>query len=119
LWFTPADQFFQQFVLSIQVPVEVSLLAVLAVTLPVAVLRMLQRRKGIMPFVFLLSALLFLLIRSGVLAWFINLDDYPAWLQVVNHIPLAGARGILLGVALGSLTAGLKVLFGAERPYSG
>jgi hypothetical protein len=30
-----------------------------------------------------------------------------------------GARGILIGVALGALTTGLRVLFGADRPYGG
>jgi len=30
-----------------------------------------------------------------------------------------GARGILLGVALGTLTTGLRILFGADRPYGG
>ena len=34
-------------------------------------------------------------------------------------LPVAGARGILLGIALGSLTAGLRILMGADRPYSG
>jgi hypothetical protein len=28
-------------------------------------------------------------------------------------------RGILIGVALGALTTGLRVLFGADRPYGG
>jgi len=32
---------------------------------------------------------------------------------------LGGARGILIGVALGTLTTGLRVLFGADRPYGG
>jgi len=31
----------------------------------------------------------------------------------------AGARGILLGMALGTLTTGLRILFGADRPYGG
>jgi hypothetical protein len=32
---------------------------------------------------------------------------------------LGGARGILIGVALGTLTTGLRVLFGIDRPYGG
>jgi hypothetical protein len=31
---------------------------------------------------------------------------------------LAGVRGILLGVALGTIATGLRVLMGAERPYT-
>jgi hypothetical protein len=34
-------------------------------------------------------------------------------------IAVGGARGILLGVALGTLTTGLRILFGADRPYGG
>jgi hypothetical protein len=40
-------------------------------------------------------------------------------LSALNSLPVAGARGILLGVALGSLTTGLRILIGADRPYSG
>jgi hypothetical protein len=32
---------------------------------------------------------------------------------------MGGARGILIGVALGTLTTGLRVLFGLDRPYGG
>ena len=31
---------------------------------------------------------------------------------------LAGARGIMLGVALGTIAVGLRVLLGADRPYT-
>jgi hypothetical protein len=31
---------------------------------------------------------------------------------------MAGARGILLGVALGTVATGLRVLLGIDRPYS-
>jgi hypothetical protein len=30
----------------------------------------------------------------------------------------AGARGILLGIALGATAAGLRILFGIEHPYA-
>jgi len=32
---------------------------------------------------------------------------------------LGGARGILIGVGLGALLTGLRVLFGIDRPYGG
>jgi hypothetical protein len=34
-------------------------------------------------------------------------------------VAAAGARGILLGVALGTLTTGLRILFGTDLPYKG
>jgi hypothetical protein len=44
-------------------------------------------------------------------------DFLRPWFQHV--LAMGGARGILLGVALGTLTTGLRVLFGVERPYGG
>ena len=37
---------------------------------------------------------------------------------VVNVPALAGVRGILLGVALGIIATGLRLLTGIDRPYS-
>jgi hypothetical protein len=38
---------------------------------------------------------------------------------IAQVLAAAGARGILLGVALGTLTTGLRILFGVDRPYGG
>jgi cytochrome bd-type quinol oxidase subunit 2 len=119
LWLTPADPQYQQVVLSIQTPIEISLLAVLAFTMAIASMRLLRQRKGWISVVFVISVLLFLVLRSGLLVGVDNLPGFRDLIQLLNSIPLAGARGILLGVALGSLTAGLRILFGADRPYSG
>ncbi len=104
---------------SIIVPVEASLMALLAVTLLYASIRLLRRRASIMSIVFIATALLMLLASAtlpfgevGALNNFLR-----PWFQHV--LALGGARGILLGVALGTLTTGLRVLFGAERPYGG
>ena len=45
-------------------------------------------------------------ILPGIRDWIL---DVPA---------MAGVRGILLGVALGALLTGIRLLLGAERPYS-
>jgi hypothetical protein len=37
---------------------------------------------------------------------------------VMNVPVLAGARGILLGIALGTIVTGARILVGIERPYS-
>jgi hypothetical protein len=44
-------------------------------------------------------------------------DFVRPWFQHV--LGMGGARGILIGVALGTLTTGLRILLGAERPYEG
>jgi hypothetical protein len=110
---------FLQVVNAVQIPVEASLMAVLAVTLTLASFRLFQRRKGILPLVFLLSILVFLLLNSGILAAQENIPFIGDILAMLQFLPVAGGRGILLGIALGSLMVGLRVLLGAERPYTG
>jgi hypothetical protein len=118
---------FQQIVNAIQVPVEASMMAILAVTLTMAAIGLFRRRKGLLPVVFLISVLIYLLLNSGLLASIsfdiplpggneITMADI---LTVIQYLPVAGARGILIGIALGSLMAGLRILFDADRPYSG
>jgi hypothetical protein len=105
-------------VTSIQVPVEASLLAILAVTLVYAAVRLLRQRRDPLAILFLGSALIFLILGSGLLSSF-NLPVLNGIADLVNRLPVAGMRGILLGVALGSLTTGLRILMGADRPYRG
>ena len=115
----PANANFQKVVTSIQVPVEATVMALLAITLTVASLRLLQRRKGLVSLLFVLSALVFLLVGGGFLAVGESIPPLQMVLSALNWLPTAGARGLLLGIALGSLTAGLRILLGADRPYSG
>lgn len=99
------------------VPVEATLMALLAVTLLYASIRLLRRRTDIMSIVFLATTVL-MLIASATLPFgevgVLN-DFLRPWFQHV--LALGGARGILIGVALGTLTTGLRVLLGSDRPY--
>ena len=101
------------------VPVEATLMALLAVTLLYASIRLLRRRANAMSIVFLSTALI-MMIASATLPFgeIGALNNFlRPWFQHV--LALGGARGILLGVALGTLTTGLRVLLGSERPYGG
>jgi hypothetical protein len=102
-----------------QVPVEISLLAVLAVILVYAGARLLARRPRWNTILFLVTVLLVLL--GSVPLLFIGeiapLSAARAWLAGVPAI--AGARGLLLGVALGTVATGIRILMGADRPYGG
>lgn len=115
----PADIGFLNVVTYIQVPIEASLMGVLAVTLTYAGFRLFRRRKGWMAVVFMVSAVVFLIILSGILSIGGQIPLLKDLLAAVNMLPMAGARGILLGIALGSLTTGLRVLLAADRPYMG
>lgn len=117
-----SNEFQQIFVASIQIPVEASLMAVLAVTLTLASFRLFQRRRGIIAVAFLVSTLVFLLVNSGIFS-LVETVAPAGWLGsllgALQVLPVAGGRGILIGIALGSVMAGLRILLGAERPYSG
>jgi hypothetical protein len=92
-------------------------MAILAVTLIYASIRLFRRRVDVMTVLFLLSAVLFLLAIMptpfGVLPgnWIIT--------QFGGMLSRGGARGLLLGISLGTLLTGLRVLFGIDRPYGG
>jgi hypothetical protein len=104
----------------VQVPIEASLLALLAISLSLAGFRLLSRRKDLLSLAFMATALIVLL---GTAPWPIGGDSLAfegvsivrAWLSQVWAT--AGARGILLGVALGAVTTGLRVLLASDRPY--
>lgn len=119
LLFGPSSSPFQSVILKIQRPIEASLMAVLAITLAFACVRLFQRQRGTLAVVFLLSVVFFLLLGSGILGTLGNIPVLGDLIGLFNRLPVAGARGILIGIALGSLMAGLRILLGADRPYSG
>lgn len=105
---------------AVQLPVEASLMALLAVTLTYASFRLLRRRLNLFSVIFLITALL-ILFATAPLPLFgdalgLGILIRPLIAQVVAA---SGARGILIGVALGTLVTGLRILFGADRPFGG
>ncbi len=104
----------------ILIPVEISLMAVLAVTLVYTSLRILRVRPGLNSILFLVTALL-ILVGTGPLPFIGQIPFISDWLRplISNNLVTGGARGILIGVALGTLTTGLRILAGVDRPYGG
>lgn len=119
LFLKPAHPAMQKVVTYIQVPIEASLMGVLSIALIAASIRFFQRRRGLMSIVFAISTVVFLILGSGILAGAGDIPFIKEILSALNTLPVAGARGILLGVALGSLTTGLRILLGSDRPYTG
>ncbi|MFA7408402.1 MAG: hypothetical protein WCY93_11360 [Anaerolineaceae bacterium] len=113
----PESAFFRNWVLNIQIPVETSLLAILAVTMLFASLRIIRTRGWtLMSVSFLISALISLILNLHYLSPAIGTVG-AEWLEFARRLPLAGLRGILIGIALGGLIVGLRVLLGMDRPY--
>jgi hypothetical protein len=100
------------------IPSEAALMGILTISLLYAAIRLLRRRVDVMSIVFLLTAV-FLLFGSATLP-FGDIPLFGTLARWVNQVwALGGIRGILIGVSLGALTTGLRVLFGADRPYGG
>lgn len=117
----PDHLYMQAVVNSVLIPAEASLLAILAVTLVYASIRLLRRRIDMMSVIFLVSAVLFLF---AVMPTPLSLNPYFQFIQnfildVSGMFSSGGVRGLLIGVALGTLLTGLRVLFGIDRPYGG
>lgn len=113
----PNDPFMRLAVDAVIVPVEASLMAILAVTLIYASIRLFRRRLDVTTVLFLLTAVLFLLAVMPTPFGAIPGD----WIitQFGGMLSRGGARGLLLGIALGTLLTGLRVLLGIDRPYGG
>ena len=116
-WLTPANLNYQQAVAGIQIPIETTLFALLSIVLLTAAFNFFKFNKTIMGIVFVGSVLIFLLLGGGFLH---NLAENE-WLKdiiaIINQLPLAGARGILIGLALGSIITALKQVLGIDRAY--
>ncbi len=94
-------------------PLGGSLAAVLVFTLTLAGVRLLRRRRSFESVLFILVVAFSLLGTTPLLGveW---LADIRSWLIGVPG--MAGFRGLLLGVAIGTLITGLRVLTGSDRP---
>lgn len=115
----PGEAFYRNWVLNFQIPVEASLLAILAVTLLYSSLYLVRTRGWTpMSIGFLVSALFSLILNLGIVPFQAG-SMGEVWLQFVRRLPLAGLRGILIGMALGGLIVGLRVLLAMDRPYDG
>lgn len=102
----------------IHLPIEISLLAVTTISLTYAAATILRKRMDLYSMIFYLVLILVLLgsfsippatspLLAGVRNWLIQV---PA---------MGGARGLLLGIALGTIATGLRILTGTDRPYGG
>jgi hypothetical protein len=100
-------------------PVESALMAILSVTLLYAAIRLLRRRMDVMSVTFLVTVLIILAGSLSLPFGEIPLlgDTLRPW--IIQVWAMGGARGILIGVALGALTTGLRVLIAMDRPYGG
>ncbi len=102
----------------VHIPIESSLMAVLAVTLTYASARLLSRRPNLFSVVFILTLILTLLGTAPLFNVEIPILSNLVRPFLSQVLAGAGARGLLIGVGLGTVATGIRILIGADRPYS-
>ncbi len=94
--------------------VEASLAGLLAFSLVYGAVRLTRNRTSLGTVVFLVTVVIALLVRAGAGQLFNALPLAQALPEAVVN---AGTIGILLGIALATLVAGVRVLIGQDRSY--
>ena len=99
---------------NIQSPIQASLSGLLVFLIVTAAYRLFRVRSR--ETVIMLVAALLVLLGQAALGLAPTLTGIRDW--ILDVPAMAGVRGILLGVALGALLTGVRLLLGVERPYS-
>ena len=101
---------------AVQLPIESSLAALLCLTLVLGAARVIGKRADVWGLLFV-AVVLLVLLASLPLA---DLAPLRVWRDWLLRVPVsAGARALLLGVALGAVVAGVRALLGQDRAYRG
>ncbi len=102
-----------------QVPFETSIMGMISITLIGIGFNAFRSRRGFFITVFAISSLVYLLFYSGVALALFRVPWMGSLLGALQLLPSIGMRGLLIGIALGGLIAGVRVLLGMDRPYNG
>ncbi len=99
----------------VQTPLEATLGALLAFILVASGIRLIRVRLTTNSVIFVAVTLILLF---GLISFRFIPEVLPEIRGWIIQVPaVAGARGIILGLALGAIATGLRVLIGADRPY--
>ena len=97
---------------SVQYPIQATIASLLIFFVASAAFRALKISNG--ESIILVGVALIVLLGQVPLSD--NLTALKDWIVTVPG--LAGVRGLILGIALGTVVTGLRVLMGVDRPYS-
>ena len=106
----------------VQAPLEAALASLLAIFLLLAGVQMLKRQRTRWAFLFSLTAIVMLvsqaLLSSRLLPTALRQPVSQVYEFIQDVVVSSGMRGLLIGVALGTLLLSLRLLMGVERPYN-
>jgi type IV secretory pathway VirB2 component (pilin) len=109
----PSQPVVQWIFQSVQVPIQTTLSALMAFFVLTAAYRLLQARSW--ESTLMLIAALLVLVGQVTVGLLPVVPDIKDW--VLDVLAMTGVRGVLLGVALGVILTGMRLLLGVERPY--
>jgi hypothetical protein len=106
-----------RWIVAIEQPAEASLLGLAALVMTAAALRLFQQRGwSVLTVSFSISALVFLVLGLGWLQA-LQIPQLDIVIGYLEALPLVGMRGLLIGMGLGAMLLGLRIVLGLERPY--
>jgi len=114
----PDDELVRLIFKHVQFPLQATIFSLLAFFVATAAYRAF-RLRSLESVAFLLVAVIVLL--GQIPGWSSNeLRETLPWIRewVLTKMSLGGARGIMLGVALGTIVVGIRILIGIDRPYA-
>lgn len=116
IWWYWSKQGDTSLLAAVQVPIESALAALLFLSMVQGGARVLKKRGDVWGMLFV-TVLVIVLLGSLPIE---SLAPLRAWSDWLMEIPVsAGARAILLGIALGAVVTGVRVLLGQDRSYRG
>jgi len=114
----PDDELVSLVFKHVQFPLQATLFSLLAFFVATAAYRAF-RLRSLESLAFLLVAIVVLL--GQIPGWALpELRETLPWVRewILTVMSLGGARGILLGVSLGTIVVGVRLLLGIDRPYA-
>ncbi|MEM7331150.1 MAG: hypothetical protein AAF490_03590 [Chloroflexota bacterium] len=107
---------------NVQLPLESALASLLAFFLLFAIVNLLRRRRSLKTVLFLLTVI-FALIGSVLPRLSIIPESASSLIATISTVidtvvVASGVRGLILGIALGTVMLSIRLLLGMERPYN-
>lgn len=111
----PESTLSQTLIQAVLVPGQSALLAVTGVTLILGGMQLFKAQRNIYAAVFLIVAAFVLLVTIPMIS-----SPILSGIRRLVHAAATGSiRGLLLGVTLGIILTGLRIILGIDRPHSG
>ena len=109
----------QSTVFMIQSSVESVMTGLICLVMIYGIYRVARSQRSLLKDSFLFSAIFFLILYSGFFS-FLNLPTFLSnIIDFIRILPTGGLYGLLIGIAIGALVTGIRVLFFGDHPYQG